>query len=101
MKWRCLQAETMEGIAHNTVTSSSHSGHNIAQLVNDKDKPVTFYNFRDYLKQFFKPVKKISSYHHFFIDISEPGVVTCKENSLSESQQCNFLKKSKCLTKAG
>ena len=56
----------MEEIA-NTVTSSSHSGHNIPQLVDDPEKPVIFFNWRGYLKQFFKTLKNLTTFHHFLL----------------------------------
>ncbi|XP_052237936.1 uncharacterized protein LOC127849258 [Dreissena polymorpha] len=91
LKWRSSNAETMEEIA-GSVTASSKSGHNVPQLVQDDNKPVVFFAWKTYLEQFFKPLKNITKYHHFTMDPSKPGIVTCKENMDSEEMCFNILK---------
>jgi len=91
LKWRSSNAETMEEIA-GSVTASSKSGHNVPQLVQDDNKPVVFFAWKTYLEQFFKPLKNITKYHHFTMDRSKPGIVTCKENMESEEMCFNILK---------
>ncbi|CAC5369395.1 unnamed protein product [Mytilus coruscus] len=49
-----------------------------------------------YLQQYFKTLKHITGYHHFYMDSQHPGVVTCRGNASSESYTFNLLK---CKTK--
>jgi hypothetical protein len=44
------------------------------------------------LQQYFKTLKHITDYHHFYIDTQQPGIVTCGENASSESFTFNLLK---------
>ena len=54
----------MEEIA-STVTKSSRGGHNIPQLVDDRDKPVRFFEWQAFFKKLFKPIPNVKKYHHF------------------------------------
>lgn len=83
VKWRDSDAETMDDIAR-VVTSSSRNGHNIPQLVNDHQKPVVFYEWRNFLSPYFKTLPGLSEFHHFTCSASEPGVVYCKKFANSE-----------------
>jgi hypothetical protein len=38
--------------------------HNIPQLVQDEGCPVKFYDWKTFLKQFFKPLSSLTTYHH-------------------------------------
>ena len=67
-----------------TVRRSSRNGHYIQHIVNDAKDPVTFYEWKSYLQEFFKPLKHIIDYHPFFIDSKHPGVVNCKESASYE-----------------
>jgi hypothetical protein len=50
-------------------------------------------NTTDYIKQqYFKTLKHITDYHHFYIDAQQPGIATCEENASSESFTLNLLK---------
>ncbi|KAH3897510.1 hypothetical protein DPMN_021698 [Dreissena polymorpha] len=91
LKWRTSNAETMEDIAA-TVTASSRSSHNFPQFVKDSNKPVVFLSWINYLEQFSKPLKNIIRHHHFIMDRSKPGIVTCKEHMDSEGMCFNILK---------
>ncbi|XP_053397260.1 uncharacterized protein LOC128556374 [Mercenaria mercenaria] len=91
VKWRDSNAETMTQVA-GTVRESSRGGHNVPQLVDDTDKPVAFDSWKPFLEQYFKPVKQLSKYHHFFCSSVEPGVVYCKEYFDSEEVSVNILK---------
>jgi len=44
------------------------------------------------LQQYFKTLKHITDYHHFYIDAQQPGIATCRENASSESFTLNLLK---------
>ncbi|CAG2244928.1 unnamed protein product [Mytilus edulis] len=80
-----------------TVTRSSRNGHNIPQVVGNIQDPVMFYEWTPYLQQYFKTLKHITDYHHFYMDSQHPGLVTCRENAsefmillLSTSEIENF-----------
>jgi len=75
-----------------TVWRSSRNGHNVPHIVNDTKDPVIFYEWKSYLQEFFKPLKHITDYHHFFIDSKHPGVVKCKESGSSEQFTFILLK---------
>ena len=78
--------------AADSVYQSSRNGHNVPQLVSDENKPVTFYNWREHLQQFFKPLKNISRYHHFCVSSEFPGIVEVKERSTGPTQTFTLLK---------
>ncbi|CAC5424720.1 unnamed protein product [Mytilus coruscus] len=84
LHWRNSAAETLSEVAE-TVTRSSRNGHNIPQVVGNIQDPVMFYEWKPYLQQYFKTLKHITDYHHFYMDSQHPGVVTCRENASSES----------------
>jgi hypothetical protein len=67
--WTCDQS----------VTDSSRNNHNIPQLVQDEGCPVKFYDWKTFLKQFFKPLSSLTTYHHFRADKDSPGIVFVKE----------------------
>jgi hypothetical protein len=54
----------MEDIAR-TVHASSRTAHNIPHIVDDPEKPVVFYDWASFLKELFKPVPNLLSYHLF------------------------------------
>jgi len=74
VKWRHYSAETLQDIAQ-SVTDSSRNNHNIPQLVQDEGCPVKFYDWKTFLKQFFKPLSSLTTYHHFRDDKESPGFV--------------------------
>ena len=37
-------------------------------------------------------MKHITDYHHFYVDAQQPGIVTCRESTSSESFTFNLLK---------
>lgn len=76
-----------------TVTLSSRSGHNIPQLIKDPDKPVQFYNWKEFLEKYFKPLKLISKYQHFIMNAEEPGVVYCKLSSEANPERHDLLRR--------
>jgi hypothetical protein len=77
LKWRSSSVETLQEVAA-TVTNSSRRGHNVPQLVKDDDRPVQFYQWRTYLQRYFKTLKGLTQYHHFFVTADMPGVIVCK-----------------------
>jgi hypothetical protein len=55
-----------------SVTDSSRNNHNIPQLVQDEGCPVKFYDWKTFLKQFFKPLSSLTTYNHFRADKESP-----------------------------
>ena len=74
VKWQHYSAETLQDIAQ-SVTDSSRNNHNIPQLVHDEGCPVKFYDWKTFLKQFFKPLSSLITYHHFRADKESPRMV--------------------------
>lgn len=92
VKWRYSTAETINlKEAVETVWHSSRKGHNIPQLMSYPQKPVHFRNWKLYLQHFFKPLKNIRGYHHFWVNAESPGVVECKELCNSVPVWINLL----------
>ncbi|XP_062605029.1 uncharacterized protein LOC134268076 isoform X2 [Saccostrea cucullata] len=60
--WRNTYAETISQVAE-SVRTSSRSGHNIPQVVGDGEDPVLFYEWKNYLQVYFKPLKIQESLH--------------------------------------
>ncbi|XP_062606259.1 uncharacterized protein LOC134268076 isoform X1 [Saccostrea cucullata] len=89
--WRNTYAETISQVAE-SVRTSSRSGHNIPQVVGDGEDPVLFYEWKNYLQVYFKPLKYLTRYHHFFMDSENPGIITCRENASSEPVTFMLLK---------
>ena len=75
-----------------TVQNSSKNGHNIPQLVDDENKPVVFYDWKSYLKTYFKPLKNISQYHHFMFESANPVHVKFQVKALSEIVTFSLLR---------
>ena len=78
VKWRHYSAETLQDIAQ-SVTESSSNNHNIPQIVQDEGCPVKCYDWKTFLKQFFKPLSSLTTYHLFRADKESPGIVFVKE----------------------
>ncbi|KAJ8322420.1 LOW QUALITY PROTEIN: hypothetical protein KUTeg_000029 [Tegillarca granosa] len=53
VKWRTATVETLKELG-DSVTKSSRNEHDIQQLVTDSECPVTLYDWRGFLKKFFK-----------------------------------------------
>jgi hypothetical protein len=85
VKWQHYSAETLQYIVQ-SVTDSSRNNHNIPQIVQDEGCPVKFYDWKTFLKQFFKPLSSLIAYHHFRADKESPEMVFAKE-------YCNFFGK--------
>ena len=92
MKWQHYSAETLQDIVQ-SVTDSSRNNHNIPQIVQDEGCPVKFYDWKTFLKQFFKPLSSLITYHHFRADKESPGMVFAKEYCNSLEKEFRLLKK--------
>ena len=75
------------------MSDSSGNNHNIPQLVQDEGCPVKFYDWKSFLKQFFKPRSSLTTYHHFRADKESPGIVFVKEYCDSLEKEFRLLKK--------
>ena len=66
------------------ISNSSISGKNIPQPTVDSNgkRHVVWYNWSDYLSQFFSTIQGISQYYHFSFDCTSKGMVYVKEHSL-------------------
>ncbi|XP_053378951.1 uncharacterized protein LOC123554942 [Mercenaria mercenaria] len=91
VRWRHSTAETLEDISK-TVSDSSRGGHNIPQLVEDPTKPVVFYDWAKFLKQFFRPIPHLKKYYHFRMSSARPGVVFVKDYNFSIETEINILR---------
>ena len=72
---------------------SSRNTHNIPQLVQDKGCPVKSDDWKTFLKQFFKPLSSLTTYHPFRADKESPGIVFVKEYCDSLEKEFRLLKK--------
>ncbi|KAJ8316113.1 hypothetical protein KUTeg_006127 [Tegillarca granosa] len=95
VKWRMSTVETLEEVAE-SVTKSSRNGHNIPQLVGDAQRPVIFYDWSKYLKEYFKPIPHLKTYHHFRVSRHNPGIVFVKEYANSPEVEINVLRNQNC-----
>ena len=73
--YRRSDADTM---AHLVEVVERSASANSAQCYNDADKPIRFFSRDTFLGQFFTPLKGISKFHHFKMDIEQPGLVKTK-----------------------
>lgn len=92
-KYKHSRVDTMVDI-ENAVLSSTVSGANKAQLIQDGSGKtlVTWYNWKDFLDQFYKNVPNITTYHHFRMDKDNPGVVYVKEYANSPEKAVHTFK---------
>ncbi|KAJ8303681.1 hypothetical protein KUTeg_018791 [Tegillarca granosa] len=95
VKWRMSTVETLEEVAE-SVTKSSRNGHNIPQLVGDAERPVIIYDWSKYLKEYFKPIPHLKTYHHFRVSRHNPGIVFVKEYANSPEVEINVLRNQNC-----
>lgn len=49
-------------------------------------------SMKEYLEQFFKPVKGIRQYQHFSFDSNEPGIVMAKKTCFRTEEKIEILK---------
>ena len=91
---------TLYDIANATEQSSTI---NYAEIVGTHDMEVFVptYDWASYLDRYFKKLKGIKSYHHFQVDINEPGALTCKENVNSKPVTVNLLRNLESLPPVG
>ena len=83
--------DTMTDIVR-VVEESSTSGKNKAQLTVSPSGSREVH-WRDWSEFFFKTIPNITTYHHFKVSKSEPGMVTVKEYVDSSEEKVNVFKK--------
>ena len=88
--YRRSDADTM---AHLVEVVERSASANSAQYYNDADKPVRFFSWDTFLGQIFTPTKGISKFHHFEMDIEQPGLLKAKASLSGETQTVSLLKK--------
>lgn len=63
------------------VIDLSTNGYNTVQTIFEaNERKVFFYNWTEYLKNFFKPLPNILKYHHFIFNQEQPGIVYVKKS---------------------
>ncbi|KAJ8297646.1 hypothetical protein KUTeg_024177, partial [Tegillarca granosa] len=65
-------------------------------LVGDAQRPVIFYDWSKYLKEYFKPIPHLKTYHHFRVSRHNPGIVFVKEYANSPEVEINVLRNQNC-----
>lgn len=85
--------ETMTDMQQ-VVMKSSTSGKNVPQLTVDSDgnRYVHWVDWTSFFQKYFKPIVGITSFHHFQISKSNPGIVTVKEYANSPKQKFDIFK---------
>ena len=91
VKWRHYSAETLQDIAQ-YVTDSSRNNHNTQQLVQDDECPVKLYDWKTFLKQFFKPLSALAIDHHFCADKDSPGIVFVTSTATLWKRNSDYLR---------
>ena len=82
----------MQDIAQ-SVTDSSRHNHNIPKRVQDEGCPVKFYDWKTFLKQYFKTLSALTTYHHFRVDKESHVIVFVMEYYDSMEKEFRLLKK--------
>ena len=69
------------GEVQDVVRKSMLTGQNIPQLTKSMDgsRVVFWYDWKSFLNSMFKPIPKITTYHHFRFDRKSPGIVFVRE----------------------
>ena len=93
-KFRRTRVSCLNDIA-NVVTASTPSGCNKAQIVATEDGHVSveIYDWQTFLKQYFKSIPSLLTYHHFYFDSLCKGVVKVREYCDSEAISLNLVNK--------
>lgn len=92
--YRVSLVDTMTDIVR-VVEESSTSGKNKAQLTVSPSgsREVHWIDWSEFFREFFKNIPNITTYHHFKVSKSEPGMVTVKEYVDSPEEKVNVFKK--------
>lgn len=60
--------------------------------MNDPDIPVKFYDWKTFLRQYFKQLPQLTTYHHFRMSKESPGVVSVRQYCDDEEKEFKLLK---------
>ena len=83
------------------VNASTTGGQNTALSTIDIQRNVHWYNWSDYLGNYFRTILMISKYHHFRIDKTAPGIVMTKEHVNSDNEiKFNIVKSTESMIRA-
>jgi hypothetical protein len=94
-RYRRSNVYTFEDLEQ-VVEKSSEKGHNACQSGLEKQQlstPLVFRDWTTWLKQFFKKLPEITSYRHFKITKSKPGIVELKTEIGGSSLEVSIYKK--------
>lgn len=77
------------------INTSTVKGYNVCHPYRDDYGCATFkyYAWKKWLSKYFRKMPSISNYHHFYMDSSNPGVVTAKRYVDSKQETFELLKK--------
>ena len=93
-KFRRSKVSSLSQIAE-VVESSTTGGQNKAYIIGDESmKPFTYYDWADFLSDFFTTIPHITTYYHFRCKSDHPGVVFVREFADSEEKEVSILKPS-------
>ena len=94
-RYRRSQVYTYDQLAR-LINASSHNGHNKCQRYRESDKlspEIIYRDWSSWLFRYFKKLLGITSYQHFRIDVSTPGVIFAKDKADAEEKEYNLLRK--------
>ena len=94
-RYRRSQIYTYDQLAR-LINASSHNGHNKCQRYRESDKlspEIIYRDWSSWLSRYFKKLLGITSYQHFRIDSSTPGVIFAKDKADAEEKEYNLLRK--------
>ena len=93
LKLRKSEVDNLDDLVK-VVQNSTNSRFNQAQTIYDKDKNqiVNFYNWKEFLLKYFKPIPNILKYHHFILHKNNIGKVEVKTAIDKEKQTINIMK---------
>ena len=91
--YRRTRVDTISSIQR-VVETSSTCGANKAQLIHDSDGNVQvhFYDWTEFLKQYYKTIPSITKYHVFIVKQDQPFSIILKQHSRAEKESLNIGK---------
>jgi len=94
LKLRYSEVDDMEDLIK-VVKESTTGGYNVAQPIfnNDGQRNVFFYNWTEFLVNYFNTVPQIKKQHHFILSQDKIGIVEVKTAVNEGSQMINLTKK--------
>ena len=91
-RFRRSKVSSLSQIAE-VVESSTTGGQNQAYIIGkESTRPFAYYNWSDFLSDFFTTIPHITSYYHFRCKSEHPGIVFVREFADSEEKEVTVLK---------